>query len=605
MPGLYQEFKKSVRKFASEDAVWFFDGEVQSRWSYRDLLNKVDAFAEGLVALGLKPGDRLALIASNGPYWPVINFAAAREGIVLVPIHTTLSEFQIHSLLEQSRVKAVFVGHGIDRMLSTPERIFPSNVSTVICDDPVLPKVSVSEGRQYISSSDLLINGETRIRKDESRIPPQVQDSDISTIMYTSGTTGEMKGVLLTHGNLIHNAVEGEHSVGGKPGHVLLSVLPLSHAFERVAGLLGPLFIGCIIAYGKGLHHLADDIKRIRPHHVNVVPRLLEKMYEGIHQAIKKKSPFLEKLFFSTVAGSKKYQELCKKKSVKASLYFFHHQLGELLFYKKIRQQLGGRLDRFISGGAALDPKVGYFFASAGFKVLEGYGLTECSPIVTVSPFGREKIGSVGLPLPGVEVRIGPEMEIWVRGPNVMQGYENNPKATSEVIDPAGWFHTGDQGFLDEQGFLYIRGRIKELIVTSYGKNIIPSVVERALETSPLIHQAVIFGHGKPFPVGLVVLNPEEAKKLAEHLGLERLSWNELCQNREVNAAVEEEIRRCSQSLALYERLKKFIIIPEEFSEELHFLTPTLKLKRNKISEKYAREIGSMYGISESKEAVS
>lgn len=595
MADIYRHFYDCARRYASKDAIRYFENEELRAWSYAELLRRVDALAEGLHGLGLKPGDRFGLIAANGPYWPLINFALAREGIVLVPVHTTLSVAQVKTIFAQSKVRGVFLGPGAEHFIAAVPEILPASVEVALYLDKI--PLSNSQGSpKSLRLDDAISLGEQKLKNQGPRPLPEIKESDLSTIMYTSGTTGEMKGVLLTHGNLTHNAIEGERVVGGKKeGHVLLSILPLSHAFERVAGLLGPLFMGCTVAYGRGLNSVSDDLKEIHPNQLNVVPRLMEKMHEGIQNTVKKKGPLIERIFVSTTLASENYVRNRQRGSAKAWLYWLGHQMGELLFYQKVRQQLGGNIDRFISGGAALDPKIWCFFTAAGFKVLEGYGLTECSPIVSVPPGDRPKIGSVGKALPGVEIKIGENEEILVRGPNVMIGYENNPEATQEAIDAEGWFHSGDQGYLDAEGYLFIKGRVKELIVTSYGKNIIPTAVERVLESSPMIFQSAVFGHNRAYLAGLIVPHPDEAKKWAQRQGLDQLSWHELCQHPRFREEIERQIEIHSQDLAHYERLKKFTVIEEEFNQERDFLTPTLKLKRKKIAEYYQKQIEAMY----------
>ncbi len=309
----------------------------------------------------------------------------------------------------------------------------------------------------------------------------------------------------------------------------------------------------------------------------------LKKRSEGLYQC------FLKVLDQSIAKNRKQFD-----KQASAWFHLPADRLGELLFYRKIRQKFGGRLRRIICGGAPIDPEIVEFFQAVGIDVLQGYGLTEVSPTVSVNPHHRNKIGSVGVPLACVEVKLGESDEILVRGSSLMRGYDNE-QATQEAIDKEGWFHTGDQGFIDEEGYLFIKGRIKEMLVTSYGKNVIPSVVEQALEKSPYILQAAAFGHGKAYLTALLVLNQEAVRKEFSAPEYAALSWPELCRHPKVLQRVKSELARVQKELASYEQIKKFEIVPDEFSQENDMLTPTLKLKRRKILERYEPLVNALY----------
>lgn len=604
---IFNQFEKAVRKFSKKKAIGFFKGENLVFWTYRELYEKVLAVSEGLRSVGLKKGDRVAILSQNGPEWPLIDLGAERLGLILVPMHTTLSGPQVREIIQRSRAKILVIGSSTilnsfytlydllpglgESILSLVGSHLPSVKTLILYDVGAEP---IPEREETYFLSELMEAGE-KILKGKKRPPAvDVRPSDISTIMYTSGTTGEMKGVLLTHRNLVENALAAGKLMASSK-EISLSVLPLSHAFERSAGFLAQIFSGCTVVYGRGPNFLLEDLQIARPTQMAVVPRLLEKVGEAIQRGIEKKSRAGSMIFQLGLSRSRLYRRLQKTQNPLASLFYLQHQMADRLFYKRIHQQLGGRLKRFICGGAPLSPDVGHFFQNIGISVLEGYGLTEASPVVTVNPPDRPKIGSVGVPLPNVKVKIGDNDEILVKGPNVMVGYEKNPEETRKAIDKEGWLHTGDQGFIDPEGYLYIKGRSKELIVTSYGKNIPPEAVEKQLEKSPFIKQIMVHGDAKPYLVALVVPDRSSVEVFAAPNGLATLNWRKLCQNQKIKELIQKEIKKFSTPLARHEQIRKFRIIPDEFTEHNSLLTATLKLRRRLITEKYRREIESLY----------
>lgn len=587
MANLYEAFDRSAARHSGRRAVGFLEGGRIVYWTYRELNEKILSFAAGLERLGLKPSDKVAFISANHPLWPVVDLAIARQGLVLVPIHTVLTAQQILKILRQSGAKALILGPGLDDKISQILPELPEEISTVIRLLPSLSLAGLKAGTNVVSFPDMQAAGAP------IPAPAPVADADIATIIFTSGTTGEMKGVLLTHGGLVASALEGNPLVGASQHEELLSVLPLSHAFERTAGLLGPLFIGALVNYGRGLMELSEDIQVFQPNRVNAVPRLLEKIESGIQAKIQKTSPRMAPIFRSSLERSVNYRKLRAAGSPKAWWHALPHRLADLIFYRKIRKKLGGRLRGIICGGAPLDPAIAWFFEAIGVQVLQGYGLTEVSPIVSVNPHWKNKVGTVGLPLDCLQVRLGDKEEILVKGSSLMKGYDSEA-ATREAIDAEGWFHTGDQGAIDDEGYLTVKGRVKELIVTSYGKNVIPTLVEQAIEKCSYVANAAVFGHGKAYLSALIVpardalsaAFPEEAKAK---------SWPEFCNDPKVKALMEKEIKAAQKDLASYEQIKKIQIIPEEFTQDNDMLTPTLKLKRRKIEERYQKEIASLY----------
>ncbi len=584
MANIYELFAASARDHAERKAIGFLEkGEIR-HWTYAELLQRVDAFADTLPSLGLKRGDRVGLLTENQPLWAVVDLAVAKRGLVLVPMHTVLTVEQIQKILRQSRAKVLFLGSGVDDKIPGLLAGLPTEVGSVVFFETG-KSPSSKAGRRYTSIPELLSQA-TRPPPAE----PPIEDDEVATIIFTSGTTGEMKGVLLGHQGLIDSVNFGNDPVQASADRCILSVLPLSHAFERNAGLLGPLFLGTTVCYGRGIAELVEDIQVFKPDRINAVPRLLEKIESGVRDKLRKQSPTLYKVFSGLLGQS----QALHRGGFLSFLRLPADRLGELIFYRKIRKKFGGKLKRVICGGAPIDPSVVEFFQAIGVQVLQGYGLTEVSPTVSVNPHYKNKIGTVGTPLGCVQVRLGENDELLVKGSSLMLGYDSEA-ATREAIDEEGWFHTGDQGAIDAEGYITIKGRIKEMIVTSYGKNVIPSVVEQALEKSPLILQAAVFGHGKAFLSALIVPNRENVLAQLGDNGLAKLDWEELCSHPEFKRKFGEALKEAQAGLASYEQVKRFEIVPQEFSQANDLITATLKLKRSKIQARYEPQILSMY----------
>ncbi len=596
MTTIYHEFSKSVDKKPKFPAIQFLAGTKIQNWDYASLDKKVKACARGLRALGYQKGDRIAMVSTNHPHWAIVDLALSREGMILVPMHTTLSLAQFKSILERAEVSGLVIGQGFTDRSQELLTQLPAKVKHVVFFSGKEKASQEKRAASFHSVEELIGLGNTAEVQKKYKTPVEVVGSDSCVIIFTSGTTGEMKGVELTQENLVRNAYGADAYVRCPEGEVILSVLPLSHAFERVSGFLLPLFRGLTVAFGRGLETLVKDIQIIRPNRVDAVPRLLEKMFEGIQNNLYQKSPALQIVFNLSAKASAWHRDLTRKTWLLSPVLLGPHLVFNTLFFSKVRKQFGGRLKRFIVGGAPLDHRVAFFFDALGFEILEGYGLTECSPVVTVNEAGKAKIGSVGRAIPGVKVKIGDQEEICVQGHNVMKGYFKNPTETAKVIDEEGWFHTGDQGSLDREGYLYVKGRVKELIVTSYGKNIVPNQVEQAVEASPFISQSMVYGHGRSYLVALVVPARERVLAHAESQNWqEKNNWDRLCREESLKTLLHQEMQKHTQDLAHHEQVKKFYIIPQEFSQEEDLLTPTLKLKRKKIAERFQKELDSLY----------
>jgi len=603
---IYAEFKKNVRRHPKRKAILFFEEEAVVAWTYQKLHDKTVALAAALLDIGLKKGDRIALLAQNGPEWNLIELAVAKNGMVLVPIHTTLSIAQIRQILRKSKADALVFGSAgslpslslydlmpnFDSiMLKLARELSPRMKHLILMD----PGMAHHVGSRVHHLPKLVAQGKELIAKKKAPASPRVGAQDVSTLIYTSGTTGDMKGVILTHRNIVSNAQPAGKITGASSRDLFVIPLPLSHAFGRITALSCLCYVGCSIFYERRLTRLVQGLQELKPTVMCAVPRLLEKMYEAIQEKINGRSAVTTRIFQSALASSSRYHRLQDEKSVFAPFFHMQDSLANRLLYRKIREVLGGRLKYIISGGSPLDPEVARFFQNIGITILEGYGLTETSPIATLNPYWRPRIGSVGLPIPGVSIKIGEHKEVLIKGPNVMVGYEGHEKATQCAIDEKGWLHTGDQGSIDKDGYLYIIGRIKEMIVTSYGKNISPVGVERELEHSPFLKQVMIYGDNRPYLMALVVPDQAALNKWFKRSHINGLSWPQLCKHKETSKLIRNEIRKQSASLSTSETVKKFRVISEDFSQENGLLTPTLKLKRPAIVEKYRQAIDSTY----------
>ena len=423
----------------------------------------------------------------------------------------------------------------------------------------------------------------------------RAEADDLATLIYTSGTTGDPKGVMLTHGNIASNVTTCVDLFAFHEGDECLSFLPLSHIFERMFGHYCMFHKGVVINYAGSIETVPADMQDRRPTLMASVPRLYEKIYARVHENVRTQSPVRQRLFaWSKRVGEDWAERVIDGRPVPASLAVAR-RIADRLVFAKLRARTGGRIRFFISGGAPLSPDIARFFFAAGMPILEGYGLTETSPVMAVNTFEHLKLGTVGRPIPEVEIRIAPDGEIVTRGPNVMKGYFNKPDATAEALDPEGWFHTGDIGLLDAEGFLRITDRKKDLIVTAGGKNIAPQPIENLARSSKFVASAVMLGDRRPFPVMLVVPNAETLKGWAAYKGLANGSLEEMLKLPEVQQKVEREVRKTLRDLAQFEMPKRLMLLSREFSVEAGELTPTLKVRRRVVEQRHRVAIEALY----------
>jgi long-chain acyl-CoA synthetase len=555
------------------------------------VLERVHDASLGLCELGIGPGDRVAILSENRPEWAFADYACLALRAVDVPIYPTLPPKQIEYILRDSGAAAVFVSSKVqlDKILEIKERL-PELRHVIAFDD-----LGAAEGT--LPFADLTIRGrQVRSRRPNWRDQAlELGPEDLATIIYTSGTTGDPKGVMLTHGNITSNVVTSVALLAISETDECLSFLPLSHIFERMVGHYTMLHGGVTISYATSTDTVAAEMGEIKPTIMAAVPRLYEKIYARVLDAAVSGSPIKKRIFFWAKRSAETWLEYTLARRPVPSALAFKKRLGDKLVFAKLRARTGGRVRFFVSGGAPLSPEIAKFFHAAGLPILEGYGLTETSPVIAFNTFDHLKLGTVGRPIPGVEVRIADDGEILTRGPNVMIGYFKKPEATRDAIDEDGWFHTGDIGILDGDGFLRITDRKKDIIVTAGGKNIAPQPIENLVKTSKFVSNCVMLGDKRKFPVMIVVPNMDNLKAWATRKTLTTPDEASLLVHPEVAAKMDREVRRTLRDLAQFEIPKRLLLVPLDFSVDGGELTPTLKVKRRVVERNYSVQIEKLY----------
>jgi long-chain acyl-CoA synthetase len=570
------------------------DGRVVGE-STKEWFERLRDLSLGLRALGVNRGDRVAIMSESRPEWLLADLALLVYGAVSVPVYPTLSASQARYILADSAARLVFVSS--QEQLEKIRRVrheLPALEAIVIFDEvppaapPVLSLASVIQrGHAQLVEQ----WGAGRSFRDDAR---KVRPSDLAAIIYTSGTTGEPKGAMLTHGNLASNLLAAQTILRIGDEEVALSFLPLSHAFERMLVYVG-LYNGVTIVFAESLETVGRDILTVRPTLMTGVPRVYEKFEARIRQKGDSLPQPRRTLFHwgLNVARARAKTEMSGRRV--SGLLKLEAALAERLVWSKIRESVGGRLHTMISGSAPLPLPVAEFFHGIGLPITEGYGLTETSPVLTGNPPGAARAGSVGRPIPGVEIKIAPDGEILARGPNIMIGYYNKPVETAEALHD-GWFHTGDIGRLDADGYLTITDRKKDLLVTSGGKKIAPQSLEAILQRDPLVAEAIVLGDRRKFASALIVPDFAALERRLRDLGRPSTSRDELVGRADVVALYEEIIEALNAELSHFERIKKFRLLPREFSIESGELTPTLKIRRKAIEQNWRKEIEEIYG---------
>ncbi|MCY4553305.1 MAG: long-chain fatty acid--CoA ligase, partial [Candidatus Poribacteria bacterium] len=504
--------------------------------SYTELSESVDAFSKGLNALGVEKNDRVAILSENCPEWAITDFGSLKIGAVTVPMFSTLTAAQVGYILKDSGAKIICV--------STEKQL--EKVSAIRDEVPTLEQIIIFDSIEG-EPAEGVIQFEAVCELASEETNNAASEDDIATIIYTSGTTGNPKGVMLTHANFISNVEACKSLIDVSETDVLLSFLPLSHVFERLGGHYVPLFSGATIAYAESTFTVAQNMKEVAPTVMLSVPRLYETMYERILRAVQEGSSLKQKIFHWGVSVGSAVSSAIQQGKNPSAILRLQQNIADKLVFAKLKAATGGRLRFFVSGGAALPQSIAEFFHAAGILILEGYGLTETSPVISMNHPGKWKFGTVGAKVPGIEVEIAEDGEILTRGPHVMKGYFNNDTATAEVIDEDGWFHTGDIGIIDADGFVKITDRKKNIIVLSNGKNVAPQPIESELVRSPFISQVMVIGSERKNLAALIVPNFDALKAWASDSdtggGINATDLPAMLQTREVQQHIQSEIR--------------------------------------------------------------
>jgi long-chain acyl-CoA synthetase len=564
------------------------------RWvdlGYQDMAERVQDLSIGLQELGVGRGDRVAILSENRPEWAIADYACLAARCADVPIYPTLPARQAEYMLRDSGAVAVLVSSAaqLEKVTMVRERL-PALAHIIAFDES-------AAGPGILPFETLLGRGRAaRERHPDWRASAlEAAEDELATLIYTSGTTGDPKGVMLSHGNIASNVMTSVDLFSFTAEDQCLSFLPLSHIFERMFGHYCMFHAGVVINYAESVDTVPADMQEIRPHLMASVPRLYEKIYARVLDNVRTASAPRKRIFAWARQVGERWAEATISRSPISPALRLQRALADRLVFAKLRTRTGGRIRFFISGGAPLSPDIARFFYAAGLPILEGYGLTETSPVMAVNTFQNHRLGTVGKAIPEVEIRIAPDGEILTRGPNVMCGYFNKPQATAEAIDEEGWFHTGDIGLIDADGYLSITDRKKDLIVTAGGKNIAPQPIENLAKTSKFVASAVMIGDRRPFPIMLVVPNPAQVKGWAEHKGLPGGELEQLLDHPDVRQKIEREVRMTLRDLAQFEMPKKLLILPKDFTVEAGELTPTLKVRRRIVEEHNRPAIEALY----------
>ncbi len=561
--------------------------------SYDEFKLETEQLANGLASLGLKRGNKVAIISENRPEWVYSDFAILGLGCVDVPLYPILTSDTIQYIINDSESVAIIVSNKfhLNKVLKIRDKckylkfIIVMNDKDYIADYAVYRYSDIKrKGKEF---------GAENIRYFSDSIK-LVNEHDLSTIIYTSGTTGEPKGVLLTHRNIVSNVLGAHEVFKLDETDTFLSFLPLCHIFERMAGYYTALGGGCTIAFAESIEKVAQNMGEINPTVMTAVPRLFERMYSKIKRNIESQSVNKQKIFGWAIETGKEYAVAKKSPSGVSLTLSVKHALAEKLVYNKLKQRTGGKLRFFISGGAPLSRDLGQFFEAVGILVLEGYGLTESSPVLAVNRVDNYKFGTVGKLFPGVEIKIAQDGEILAYGPNIMKGYFNNKKETDLVLKD-GWLHTGDIGVFDAEGFLIITDRKKHLFKTSQGKYIAPSPIENMFLASKYIDQFILIGDRRMFLSALIVPDFEAIKEYADANRIQYNSVDDLLNMKQIYDIIDKDLVQFQKKLANYERVRKFTLLDKPFSIEEGTLTPSLKIKRKEIESRYQDLIEEMY----------
>lgn len=592
-----EAFIATCAKFGDKKAAFKFrDKEGKMREiNYEELRQQVECFAIGLLEFGLKTGDRIGIVSENRIEWIIADLAIASIGAISVPVFPTLTAKQLEYIFNDCSASAIIVSNSLQlrKILEVRENI-PSLRHIIIMNEDYSPK------EIYIKTINSIIETGQKAKQEQDCTKilinsiEKIKEDDILTLIYTSGTTGNPKGVMLTHKNILANFRGINEAFHFDENDVSVSYLPLSHSYERTTGYYTLFFNGVTIGLADSIDTLLPFIQEIRPTVMTTVPRFLETVKKKIFSAMEKEKPAKKLIFKNAIATGQKYVYARQNGKIPVFLEL-KYKLFDKLVYSKIREKMGGRLRLLVSGGAALSDAVYEFFALIGITTLQGYGLTEASPVVSVNREDDIEIGTIGKPLYNVEVKFAEDGEILVRGDNVMKGYWNDPEATNNAIDEEGWLYTGDVGILTPKGNIKITDRKKHIFVSSGGKNIAPQPIENLLAQSKYIDHVVLIGEKREFCTALIIPNFEQLEGLAKEFDISYSNKSELISNPKIINHIKKEIDYYQKDLAKYEKVRKFALLSEPFSIENGELSPKMSIRRHVVEKKYAEIIDQLY----------
>lgn len=583
MNNLPEIFLKNSLLFQDKTLFGFKEEGEWQRLSWNNTAQILENLASGLKEIGVKKNDKISIIADNSYQWCIIDLAIISLGGITVPGYTTSNEEELSYLLSHSETSIIFIN---SKLLPIIEKILPTlnKIKYVVCVDELNTTKKFKFKKLLYTYRELIKIGSKNKNKQNllRESIKKIKKDDVTCIIYTSGTSSQPKGVMLTHGSILSNIVGANELVKEikVKDHRFLSIIPLSHAYEHTAGFFLPIYIGAEIYFNDNRDQIVSDLLSVKPTLMTAVPRLYEVLYKKINNQLATQNKVTQKLFYKTVAlGTKTFKGFNLSLIEKAE-----NLILDKIVRKKLQRKFGGNLQAFISGGAALNEQVGLFFQSLGINILQGYGQTECSPLISCNPINKIKIDTVGVPIKGLKVKLSKEKEILVRGDSLMKGYWKDKNNTDKVIIN-GWLHTGDLGFIDDEGYIKISGRMNEMIVNSGGENIAPVPIENLLLEHEEIEQAMVYGHNKPFLIALLVPNENLLNSNSNNV-----------QN--LTTQFQGIINNINKDLSPTKRIRKFIILEKYFTIDNNMLTPTLKIKRHKIFSNYYNEIQKLYNNS-------
>lgn len=561
--------------------------------SVADFCDRVRWFSTGLRALGVKPADRVAILSENRPEWAISDFAILCAGAVTVTVYPTLLSWQVEYIINDAgcAVALASTHEQLSKLLDVRGHC-PCLRQIIVFDNLEDLPEGVTTFAEVIELGQREEKAHGRAKFDEMR--KAVRPEELATIIYTSGTTGNPKGAMLTHRNISSNVVDTMKVLPIERGWVGVSFLPLSHSFERVVDY-AYFYRGTTIAYVDDALKVGQYLPEIKPDVFAAAPRVFEKVRARILDNVATQPASRQKIFnWALKVAEQRVPYIIDQKPLPLALKL-KSKLADKLVFAKILERLGGRVKFLVSGAAPLSQDLAAFFIGAGLEILEGYGLTETSPVISVNRPDKRRLGTVGPPIPNVEVRIAPDGEILARGPNIMKGYFNNPEATADAIDSEGWFHTGDIGEIDADGFLKITDRKKDIIINAYGKNIAPQPLEALLKSSPLIATPVLIGDRRKYLSALIAPNFDRLEHEAKVMGVNFQSHEDLVADSRIKGLFQNEIDRFNRNLDRQEKIRRFTLLPRDFTQEEDEITPTMKVKRKNIDKKYKPLIDAMY----------